>query len=407
MKASKISIERARHMAVNSQLLDGWDKIPKTKNGVLKIIDTLGYVQIDTISVIERAHHHTLWSRMPEYRQGFLYTLLEKDRKIFEYFGHALSYLPMKDFRYYHYRKKILNDPVGKWEKDRMDKYGHLMKPVLERIKNEGPLGSRDFESSAKGQGNDWTGHPKPNKAALDLLFWTGEIMIFQRENNHRLFDLTERVLPPGLDTSEPTEEELGRFLVERALKAYGVATLSEIVDHIRTAGKKTIEKALNGLVESGTVIPVTIEGIANGQYYSLKNAINRKISESNYIQILSPFDNLIIQRDRVKKLFNFDYTLECYVPSQKRKYGYFVHPILWNDDLVGRVDMKADRKKKIFKIVSLNFESGFKPDNQFYAVFADKIKSLVLFNNCDSIAIGSVSPAKYKNTLRRYIQDK
>ncbi len=158
MKKTQVSLKQARKMILNAQLLDGGARLPKGKEGVAQTVEKLGYVQIDTISVIERAHHHTLWSRRADYDPQMLYDLQAKDRRIFEYWGHAASYLPMSDYRYYLPRMQAYHDPKGKWEKERLEKYGHWIKPVLKRVLKEGRLVQKILRLPGKKAGRGGTG---------------------------------------------------------------------------------------------------------------------------------------------------------------------------------------------------------------------------------------------------------
>ena len=388
-----IPLKQAASLALKSQHLIGSSRFAG-KDGASALIGELGYIQIDTISVIERAHHHTLWTRVENYEPEMLNELL-LERKVFEYWGHAASYLPMKDYRFYLPKKKEFDDPHGKWEKDRMDKYGHLMEPALKRIQNEGPLGSTDFElpeGRKKGE-NWWDWHEM--KAALELLYWRGELMVSERRSFRKIYDLTERVLPEGVNTEYPSEDELGRFLVNRALQAYGVATEKEIADHIHAVGKKTISGALKQMEEVGSVEKVSIEKLEGKAYYALKDdlATAENIEIKKQVHILSPFDNLVIQRERLQNLFGFDYVLECYVPPKKRIHGYFVLPVLWGGRFIARMDAKAERKKKTLIIRNLLFEPGFKMNGAFEKAFERKLRSLAKFNKCETIVFEKVSP--------------
>lgn len=402
MKTISISQSQARRIALNAQLLDGRTKLPKGKEGVARTIELLGYIQIDTIAVIERAHHHTLWNRRPDYKQTCLKQLQEKDRRIFEYWGHAASYLPMTDYRYCIKRMRGFADPHGKWEKQRLEKYGHMMGPVFERIKSEGPLGSKDFKPpDGVRQGAWWNW--RPAKVALELLFWRGELMITGRKNFHRLYDVTERVLPDWVDTTEPTDDEQGKWLVTRALNAYGVATGAEIRNHIYGFAKLLYDKALGAMIETGEVAPVSVSGVSNSTYFVLTDQLERlsklrKVKPRLYL--LSPFDNLIIQRERTGRLFDFDYTIECYVPSAKRQYGYFVLPILWGERLIGRIDTKADRKSKSLIVRALFLEDSFSPDDAFWNDFGQTLRRFAAFNACDTIK----TEASVPNVLRKQI---
>jgi uncharacterized protein YcaQ len=390
-------------------LLDGRSRLRKGKEGVAQTIEKLGYIQIDTISVVERAHNHTIWTRRPDYNQEMIQQLQANDRRIFEYWGHALSYLPMADYRYYIPRMRTYEDPVSKWDKQILKKFGHYMGPILERVRKEGPLSSKDFEHPAKTKKSTDPWDPNPTRIALNLLFFKGELMVSERRNFHRYFDIPERVLPEGTDTSVPCDDDLGRFLVYRALSSYGIARLKEIQTHIDAPEKKIIEQSLSDLVEDGKVIPININQNRNSDYYALSTIIKKASSlkrKPPQVFILSPFDNLIIQRDRTSRLFGFDYTLECYTPAAKRKYGYYVMPILWGEEFVGRLDPKADRKKKTLIIRSLLFEKGFKSSADFMSSFAGKLTDLACFNNCDKIELDRILPAKFKKPLQRLLPD-
>jgi uncharacterized protein YcaQ len=411
MRQETLTIDTARRLALHAQLLDGVTKLPRGKEGVARTIEILGYVQIDTIAVVERAHHLTVWTRRPDYRHEYLHDLQAKDRRVFEYWGHALSYLPMSDYRFYLARMRRFYDPHGKWEKERFQKYGHLLKPTLERIRKEGPLMCADIASSAgerEGERAVWEGAPNPTKRALEMLFWRGELMIAERQKFARVFDLTERVLPAGVDTSLPNVDEAGRFFVRRALAAHGVARIKEIQDHINAADKKVISTCLKDMVDEHEVLPVQIEGENGKDYYTLSNSLAR-ISKlkagARRVQLLSPFDNLIIQRDRTRALFGFDYALECYVTPSKRKHGYFVMPILWGDRLVGRLDPKADRKERVLRVCNLILEPKLKDVDELLSTLAEGLRAFARFNNCDRVIIEKATPSKNRAALNRMLR--
>jgi len=397
-----ISLKTAKRLALSATLPDKKFAFPKGKSGVLSVIEKLGYVQIDTISVIERAHNHTLWSRLPDYSTEMLNELLSVDRKIFEYWGHAMSYLPMSDYRHYIRQMKRFHDPYSKWEKERLAKYGHLMKPALERIRAEGPLSSKDFESIPVTERKMWE-NPKPFKVALEMLFWQGEIMVSERRNFQRVFDLTERVLPDDTDTTTPTDDEVGRFLVRRALSAYSIAREKEITEHIFAAKKDVIKKSIAEMIESGEVISIEVKGVEKPDYCALTELFNsppKPKKRKPTVHILSPFDNLVIQRERIERLFGFDYKIECYVPPKKRVYGYFVLPILLGEEFVARMDAKADRKKKTLIVRNLVFEDGFDGFEEFLPHFSERLRTFAAFNNCEKVEFEKVTPAKVKTML-------
>jgi uncharacterized protein YcaQ len=404
---AKISARDARKLALNAQLLDNRVKLPDGREGIARTIEHLGYVQIDTIAVVERAHHHTLWTRRPDYTQQMLHELQARDRRIFEYWGHAASYLPMSDYRFYLPRmKKFIEAPregVKKWREANKD----ILQSVIQRIREEGALGSKDFEKPSGAKRGGWWDW-RPAKTALEVLFWQGDLMITERRNFQRIYDLTERVLPESTATSYPSDSECSRFFIKRALDAYGVASEKEIVNHLDAAERDTVSDALSEMINAGEVIEVTIDKIKNSVYYAFPENIEKisKLKKTlSGISILSPFDNLIIQRARTQKLFAFDYALECYTPAHKRKHGYFVLPILYGDKFAGRLDPKADRKSKTLLVRSLKLENNFDVNDRFLNELAKQLIELMKFNNCEKIKLEKVSPAKFKAELNRQIK--
>jgi uncharacterized protein YcaQ len=329
--------------------------------------------------------------------------LQAEDRSVFEYWGHAASYLPMSDYRFYMPRMHSLRNPQNKWVRRIWEKHGHLLKPLLERVQKEGPLSARDLASSSEAKRGPWWGWTS-GKAALELLFWQGDLMVTARRNFERVYDLTERVLPNGIDTRMPDSDELGRFLVRRALSAYGIAREREIHNHIPAADKAVMHAALQELLESGEVVPVCFADEARADYFALSSMMeisSKTRRHSRRLHILSPFDNLIIQRDRMKRLFDFDYTIECYVPAAKRRYGYFVLPILWQGELIGRLDPKADRAQRVLIIRKLFLEREPKNRDIFLASLATKLREFAAFNDCDEIKIEKTAPGTLKRELK------
>jgi len=379
MNVRTISIQEARYLALHNQLLldTHW---PKTKKDLPGIIEQIGYVQIDTISVVERAHKHVLWTRFPGYKNEMLDELIDKDKKVFEFWDHAAAYLPMKYFRFTNLRKEMYGKKYMHWARKNMK----LLNYILDRIKDEGPLQSRDFENPSKrGLWWDW----KPAKHALEYLFHNGKLAARARKSFQKVYDLPERILPANIDISLPSEEEYSEHLILKAIRANGFASEKEMT-YLRLHNAKATKSALNKLLEDRKIIPVKVKGVEKETYYTtrktLKQLNNQK--DDKHVHILSPFDNLVIQRKRLNTLFNFDYVIECYVPAQKRKFGYFCLPVLYGDKFIARIDSKADRSKKIFKIINVFREKGIKLNGEVKESFENKIKELALFSGCDEI---------------------
>ena len=217
-----LSFQEARKLVLLSQRVPPPKAVGKSVEATLSAIEHLGYIQIDTISVIQRAHHHTLWNRNPRYQPAQLDQLVV-DKQVFEYWSHAAAYLPMRDYRFSLPRKRaIASGEQEHWfERDQ-----RLEKMVIKRITDEGPLMARDFEHSGKRTG-DWK--TKPAKRALENLYMQGDLMSIRRVNFHKVYDLTERALPNDIDTTVPSPEEWARCLITRYLQANGLGRAAEI----------------------------------------------------------------------------------------------------------------------------------------------------------------------------------
>jgi len=397
-----VSREKARKFFLEKQLLTK-TKIPKGKTGVLHVIDRLGYIQIDTINVIERSHHLVMHSRLSDYKQEYLHALQAEDKKIFEYWAHAASFIPMKDYRFY--ISTIQKEPKpGSWTDKWTKKNRELMKGVLVRIEKEGPLMPSDFgdvDGRKRGPWWDW----KPAKAALEVLFWRGELMIKERRNFQRVYDLTERVLPKRFDSTMPNEEAEKKFFIRRALTALGAATIQDINRYIVISGR--LNDRLAAMRKTGEITEVEIDGLEKPYYVlteDLPSLSNHTPEIDDRVHLLSPFDNAIILRDRTQALFDFKYSLECYVPKNKRKYGYFCLPILWGNRLVGRIDSKADRKRRVLLINSIQIEKEINEYDAFISSFAKSLNAFCRFNTCEHIELNVGIPKNMSRKLSSYL---
>jgi len=397
--SENISIKQARELFIQKQLLTE-TKLPKGKAGTYAVINQLGYVQIDTISVIDRSHHIVLFTRNPDYKHNHLHELQANDNKIFEYWAHAASFVPMKDYRYYlprMQRKHVYGSWISNWIK----KNRKVLKIVRKRIEKEGALSASDFEDEPNRKRGPWWDW-KPAKMALEILFWQGILMVKERRSFQRVYDLTERILPKDLDVTKPTDKEEKQFFIRRALQAMGIANEYDIRNYISI--KKNLSPYLKSLKRAGEIQEVEIEGIKN-HYYILTEDLMRsdknKVDFGNAVHFLSPFDNLIIIRNRTKALFDFDYTLECYVPKHKRKYGYFSLPILWRGELIGLIDSKADRANKTFLVQNLHLHDNRINYKQLGPSFAEALHNFAYFHKCPRVQFNKNAPKKILKYLK------
>jgi len=371
----EISNKEARHLMLASQGLTG-NSFGNKKEGTLNAIEHLGYVQIDTISVVERAHHHTIWTRVNDYKKSYLDELVETDKTVFEYWSHAAAFLPMRDYRFSLYRKNLFATGKLKWYFNK-----RATKFVYDRIVAEGPLQSKDFEEKKKKQGWwEW----KESKRALEQLFIEGKLMVAKRQGFQKVYDITERVLPAGVNTKAPTEKEYAEYLVTKTIRANGLAANNEI-GYLRRHSKTAISKVLKEMEEKELILPVKLKGVNEILYTSQQSLdLASKQKATKTVSILSPFDNCVIQRTRLKRVFGFDYTIECYVPEPKRQYGYFCLPMLYGDNFAGRIDCKAERSEQVLYIKNVFYEK--KADEKLKAALGKALKKFAAFNGCKEV---------------------
>ena len=402
MSSLNLSPAQARKLALLSQGVHR--SFGSGANGVAKAIEELSYIQIDTISVVERAHHHTLFNRVAAYKHTHL-DLLQQKGRIFEYWSHAAAYLPMNDYRFSLPRKKQYLDGERHWRKHDQN----MSAKVLERIRQEGPLQARDFErvkGKAAGKNQGWWDW-KPAKVALEQLFMEGRLMISKRVGFQKVYDLSERVIPQGIDTSFPSQDEYNRHLIDRYLTANGLAMPAHIA-YLRKGMKPAIVELCQQMREKGELVEVQV---GQNRYYAGANftqILNQRLTKSK-LKILSPFDNLLIQRQRTLELFGFDYQIECYVPAPKRKFGYFSLPLLLGRDFVGRMDAKIDRKTKILHIKNLNLETT--EIDTFIGAALPAIREFLKFHSGETIVVAKISDQTgklskvQKNTIKQQLE--
>ncbi len=369
---------QARKIILHAAGLSKRAPFGKGKEAVCKLIDHLGFIQIDTNYVVERAHHHAIASRVPDYNPEWLEQLQEEGR-IFEFWTYAAGYIPMHNFRFslpvkagFLEKRKPLTQPEI-----------NLMKKILDRIAREGPLMARDFENDRVTKSSGWWDW-RPSKLALEWLHLEGKLATTRKGNFQKVYDLTENIIPRDTDATMPTEEEYASHVIRRSLKALGIAYLKEIAFSTRYV-KNTVKEEIKNLVDAGQVCEVSIVGLKTSPLYMLSEYKSKKISLSKEAFILSPFDLLNVYRHRLRDFFNFDYQVECFVPKPKRKYGYFSLPILIGDSFVARMDSKADRKQRVLTIHNIHFEP-VKLTKPMVLKICEALKSFAKFNQCDEL---------------------
>lgn len=339
---------------------NGLAKAPVGAPDTISLICDLGFVQLDTIQVIARAHHHILWSRNQSYREPKLNHLLSKDRLVFEHFTHDASVLPMEYLPMWQrqFRRKKQEIEHSSWFEGIVD--AKLLNSIKARIESEGALSTHAFDTKIQGAKEMWK--RPPHKLALDYMWYSGELATCHREGFTKFYDLAERVFPDELREREMADQDQINWLCDAALDRIGFGTLGDV----RKFWDATTVREINAWEErrKGDLVPVEIEA-ADGTWSKAFGSpdILERIATLNpptaRLRILNPFDPAIRDRTRMKRLFGFEYTVEMFVPAAKRKWGYYVYPMLEGNRLIGRIEAKGERSKGTLTVLNCWFESG------------------------------------------------
>jgi len=384
-----ISQEEARQIMLVAQGFGRLDRPQATKQDVLRLIRQMGVLQIDTIHVIARSPYLVLWSRLGDYNPAWLDELLAEGA-LFEYWAHAMCFLPAEDYALY--RCAMLERTRGwgdaaKW----VAEHAEVTAMVLERIRQEGGLRSADFKDGRKPAGGWWNW--KDEKTALECLLWLGDLMVARRQSFQRVYELRERVLPEwddGPDAANvPGREEVQEIFSLRAVRALGVAHAGWVPDYYRLPKTGNLQR-LEALAEAGSLRRVQIEGLPGPAYMDPAAPAPQPL---HFTTVLSPFDPIVWDRQRLKELHNFDYTIEVYTPAHKRSFGYFTLPILHNGRIVGRLDPKAHRAEGVFEVKAIALEPGVEATDELAAGLLDCLQRLAKWHGTPELVIGRVEP--------------
>lgn len=388
-----LSKAEARNIILHAAGLSKRGQFGKGKEGVYKLIDHFGFIQVDTNYVVERAHHHTIAARVPDYKPDWLEEL-QNDGRIFEFWTFASGFMPMHEFRF----SLPLKESFSKrWELTPADQA--VMRKVMDRISREGPLRARDFENDRVVKSKGWWDW-RPSKVALERLQWMGKLVTTRKKDFQKVYDLPDNVIPSSIDQAMPSKEEFARHMIRRALNVFGIAYIKEIAWTAKYIKDNAIKSEIKKMVDEGEVLSVQVEGLKASPLYTLPQYKNKKVKLSGDTFILSPFDIINVFRHRLRDFFDFDYQVECFVPAPKRKYGYFSLPILVGDTFIARMDSKADRKEKVLVINNLHFED-MKISKQMIDDLADAIQQYAKFNQCKSIVLTKCNNKQVKTRLQ------
>jgi uncharacterized protein YcaQ len=334
----------ARRIWLRSQRLDTLDPFGDGPQAIAAAVEQLGYVQIDTINVIERCHHHILYSRIPNYRRADLQQAQSVDKSVFEYWTHALSYVPSKDFRYF--------IPDMRLHKREGHKWFASVRPsdtrkVMRLLRRDGALTIRDIEDDVLTEKEHLWASRKPSKRALQLAFYTGEVTISERAGMLKTYELMTRHFGWDKPPKPASATETTAYLLDRALRAQGLVSLDSIC-HLNAPTKAAVRRLIEARVRRKEMVPVALEGAVKQEHWARPETLEQaREGDGGLVHILSPFDPLIIQRKRTELFFDYGHRFEAYVPKEKRLFGYFALPVLVGEDIVAAIDLKTDRKNR------------------------------------------------------------
>lgn len=397
---AEISRESARLALLIAQGLEPGPTDRATKTDVLRSIEQMGQLQIDTISVVARSPYFVLWSRLGSYDPVWLEELLEEGA-IFEAWSHEACFLPGNDL---HNTRARIRHPHS-WRKSLrafLDEHRHSADALLQHIDLNGPVRSSDFENPGAPRGGWWDW--KQEKLLLEALFASGELMVAKRQRFQRVYDLSHRIHPHLETMPTPSTDEMLSAYVLKTIESLGVAHHRWLADYYRLK-VADVNRVLPGLLERGLIVPTVIEGLDGPAYVhsvnvALVSEIEAGCRSAERTTLLSPFDPVVWDRRRGEELFDFVYRIECYTPEEKRQYGYFTLPILHRGLLVGRLDAKAHRKDGQFEVRTLHLEPGVKPDPDFVGPLATALLDCADWHQTFEIKITQSQPAGLRRSL-------
>ena len=408
------TLENARRLAVAKQHLTGTRPNKPDSNDILKVTRDLGCLQLDPISTVAPSHLIVLWSRLGPFETSELDRLLWSEKKLFEYWAHQASIVLMEDYPLYYSLMRrypdVLARPGSVW-RQRIDKWLNanmkLRDHILSELRRKGPLLSRQFEDKTRvKRGFGWSSWGDVSRMIFHL-FLRGEVMVVGRQGKQKLYGLSEDFLPSWASKKELSAEEVEYLSAQRSLRALGIANSSEISWHFFRNRYPNLKATMKQLVADEKIVPVDITDgpVGKGERYIHSDDVERleELQSGEWqprVSLLSPFDNLFCDRARTKLLFNFDYTIEIYTPPNKRKYGYYVLPILYGDKFIGRMDPLMDRKNGKLIIKAVYAELHAPRDKDSSREIRDSVEELSEFLGAKEVVYSRKVPKFWQSHL-------
>jgi len=366
MSVPQLSLTAARHLHLAAQGLLRKPSRRAKPDDILTSIRRMSLLQIDTINIVARSPYLVLFSRLGAFEPHWLDDALRKG-ELMEYWAHEACFLPREDFALVRHRM-LAPDKMGwKYRQAWMQEHAAEIEQLIAHIEEHGPVRSADFEHPRKGTSGWWEW--KPHKRHLEGLFTAGKVMVIERRNFQRVYDLTQRVMPHWDDVRDLlSQEQAEAIMLEKSARSLGLFRAQWLADYYRLR-RPALAQALAQMQEAQTILPVNVEGLGPAWLHAsllplLKQAQADKLT-ATHSAVLSPFDPVVWDRKRAEQLFGFSYRLECYTPAPKRQYGYFVLPLLHRGRLVGRMDAKMHRKTGVLEVIALFLEEGVTPSLQ------------------------------------------
>jgi uncharacterized protein YcaQ len=378
----RISAAQARRIALAAQ---GFGRGRATgrvdRRHIHRVIGQVRLLQIDSVNVLVRSHYLPVFSRAGDYERELIDREAYGRRTLFEYWAHEASLLP------------VALQPLLRWRMARGDAWGRMarmvqekpayVQAVLDEVAARGPLAASELSEPGVRRG-PWWGWAD-GKATLEWLFWTGQVAVAERRNFERRYDLPSRVLPPEVVAAPtPDVDEAQRRLLAHAAAAHGIGTARDLADYFRIRIPEARPR-LAELVESGELVPAEVEGWSHPAFLHAGARLPRRVVAS---ALLSPFDSLVFERARTERVFGFRYRIEVYVPAPRRVHGYYVLPFLLDEHLVARVDVKADRRRRVLLVPGAYLEPGAGEGVTAEALAAELV-NLAAWLDLDTVEVG------------------
>ena len=390
MSLPQLSLSAARNLHLAAQ---GLLKKPRRRAqpaDILTTIQRMSLLQIDTINIVARSPYLVLFSRLGEYQPQWLDNALRQG-ELMEYWAHEACFLPRSDFSLVRHRM-LSPDKMGwKYRQEWMQEHAAEIEDLIAHIQENGPVRSADFKHPEKGSSGWWEW--KPHKRHLEGLFTSGKVMVIERRNFQRVYDLTHRVMPHWDDQRDLlTQDAAEAIMLENSARSLGIFRPQWLADYYRLR-QPALKPLLQAWQHSQRAVPVEVDTLGEMWLHAdllplLPQALEGKL-QATHSAVLSPFDPVVWDRKRAEQLFNFSYRLECYTPAPKRQYGYFVLPLLYKGQLVGRMDARMQRKLGVLEVISLYLEEGVKVTQSLEKGLTGAISDFARWQGANNVTLG------------------